>query len=286
MKIATTATVAVLVSVAGAAVGQVEGTVAALETGIIQTLGPRATDAFFNIEGEAKVGFESYGVARFDMSAARADFDATFGVGGWEVTGLRLELTQDNAGFTDNGGVDVYLTTDDAVDIKTALSPLTWPLFDASGDPDLPLANGGDPFLSYFFTETASGDVDAFDQTGGPGGAGEALNLVADLKADIENEDLLTLVFHDVDPNVAATYAGQAPRDPAFSAPTLVVTANAIGGGCYPDCDESGALDFFDFLCFQNAFAAGDLYADCDGTGALDFFDFLCFQNEFAAGCP
>ncbi|MFG0282831.1 MAG: GC-type dockerin domain-anchored protein [Phycisphaerales bacterium JB039] len=58
------------------------------------------------------------------------------------------------------------------------------------------------------------------------------------------------------------------------------------GGGCYPDCDESGSLDFFDFLCFQNAFAAGDPYADCDGTGALDFFDFLCFQNEFAAGCP
>jgi hypothetical protein len=60
----------------------------------------------------------------------------------------------------------------------------------------------------------------------------------------------------------------------------------AVTGGCYPDCDESGELDFFDFLCFQNAFAAGDPYADCDGSGSLDFFDFLCFQNEFAAGCP
>ncbi|MFG0284974.1 MAG: GC-type dockerin domain-anchored protein [Phycisphaerales bacterium JB039] len=55
---------------------------------------------------------------------------------------------------------------------------------------------------------------------------------------------------------------------------------------CYPDCDGSGSLDFFDFLCFQNAFAAGEPYADCDGSGSLDFFDFLCFQNEFAAGCP
>lgn len=26
-------------------------------------------------------------------------------------------------------------------------------------------------------------------------------------------------------------------------------------------------------------------YADCDGSGTLDFFDFLCFQNAFAAGC-
>jgi hypothetical protein len=55
---------------------------------------------------------------------------------------------------------------------------------------------------------------------------------------------------------------------------------------CYPDCDDNGVLDFFDFLCFQNAFLAGDPYADCDGNGTLDFFDFLCFQNAFLAGCP
>jgi hypothetical protein len=55
---------------------------------------------------------------------------------------------------------------------------------------------------------------------------------------------------------------------------------------CYPDCDGNEVLDFFDFLCFQNSFLAGDPYADCDGNGVLDFFDFLCFQNEFLAGCP
>jgi predicted outer membrane repeat protein len=55
---------------------------------------------------------------------------------------------------------------------------------------------------------------------------------------------------------------------------------------CYADCDASGDLDFFDFLCFQDAFAAGEPYADCDASGHLDFFDFLCFQNAFAAGCP
>ena len=56
--------------------------------------------------------------------------------------------------------------------------------------------------------------------------------------------------------------------------------------GCYADCDQSGELDFFDFLCFQNQFGAGDPAADCDGSGSFDFFDFLCFQNEFAEGCP
>ena len=55
---------------------------------------------------------------------------------------------------------------------------------------------------------------------------------------------------------------------------------------CYADCDASGSLDFFDFLCFQNEFAAKTAYADCDMSGSHDFFDFLCFQNAFAAGCP
>ncbi|MFG0284135.1 MAG: hypothetical protein ACF8R7_06900 [Phycisphaerales bacterium JB039] len=71
-----------------------------------------------------------------------------------------------------------------------------------------------------------------------------------------------------------------------FGDQSAMFIARAVFGECYADCDGTGELDFFDFLCFQNAFATGDLYADCDGTGALDFFDFLCFQNAFAAGCP
>ncbi|MFG0283488.1 MAG: SBBP repeat-containing protein [Phycisphaerales bacterium JB039] len=55
---------------------------------------------------------------------------------------------------------------------------------------------------------------------------------------------------------------------------------------CAADCDRSGALDLFDFLCFQSLFAAGDPGADCDESGALDVFDFLCFQDAFAACCP
>ena len=80
---------------------------------------------------------------------------------------------------------------------------------------------------------------------------------------------------------IAGTTGGAVAAD--FKVATLV------SGGCPPclaDCDESGSLDFFDFLCYQNLFAAGSPCADCDGSGELDFFDFLCFQNEFAAGCP
>lgn len=57
------------------------------------------------------------------------------------------------------------------------------------------------------------------------------------------------------------------------------------GQECYADCDGDGELSFFDFLCYTNAFNAGDDYADCDGDGELTFFDFLCYTNDFNAGC-
>jgi hypothetical protein len=56
-------------------------------------------------------------------------------------------------------------------------------------------------------------------------------------------------------------------------------------GACYPDCDASGTLDLFDFLCFVNLFNAEGEYADCDANGTFDLFDFLCFVNAFNAGC-
>ena len=65
----------------------------------------------------------------------------------------------------------------------------------------------------------------------------------------------------------------------------LTLVAEGSESGCAADCDGDGSLSLFDFLCFQNLFAAGDPLADCDGDGALSLFDFLCFQNAFAAGC-
>ncbi|MCW5757089.1 MAG: hypothetical protein KIT54_07635 [Phycisphaeraceae bacterium] len=58
------------------------------------------------------------------------------------------------------------------------------------------------------------------------------------------------------------------------------------GSACRADIDGDGQLTIFDFLAFQNLFAAGDMRADFDGDGELTLFDFLAFQNEFAAGCP
>ena len=54
---------------------------------------------------------------------------------------------------------------------------------------------------------------------------------------------------------------------------------------CPADLDGDGQLTIFDFLTFQNLFAAGDLQADFDGDGELTLFDFQAFQTAFAAGC-
>lgn len=55
---------------------------------------------------------------------------------------------------------------------------------------------------------------------------------------------------------------------------------------CYADCDGSGAIDLFDFLCFLNNFSSGSPEADCDRNGLLDVFDYLCFLNAYFTGCP
>ena len=274
--------------VATTAMAQEERSVVAFETGTIQVTGPRGGDfgnRFFNIEGLSfEERFRSYGTVRWNLADLRAEFDGLF-PGGWRVTGVALELTQDNAAFTSDGFVDVYLSTDDTSDAKTALSDLQYPFFDPNTfEPDMPLASDS-PILSFLFFEVATGAIDRFDQAGGPGGGVEALSLTAELASDIENDGVLTMVFVDASETVAATYRGQEGFEGRVG-PNLFITVEGDGGtGCPADIDGDGQLTIFDFLEFQNLFAAGDLRADFDGDGSLTLFDFLDFQNQFAAGC-
>ncbi len=71
--------------------------------------------------------------------------------------------------------------------------------------------------------------------------------------------------------------------DPEFG--QLFSNVMGSGSGCYPDCENDGDLDIFDYLCFLNEFAASSPYADCENDGDWDVFDFLCFQGQFANGC-
>jgi hypothetical protein len=262
-----------------------DASVLAFETGTIRPDGPRQGangSNFFNIEGADYGNFASYGTCRWDLAAAKAQFDSAFGVGNWEVTAVTLKMTQANAAFTFDGPVDLYLSTDDVTDCKTTSSPLAWPFFDGS-TPDLALANGGATLCEYNFVQVATGQVDEYTQAGGPNGAGEALALAADLKAELEAGGILTLVFVDAETFTAATYRGQIGA--AELPPELVITAEGKGTACYPDCDSSGALNIDDFICFQTFFAIGDTYADCDSSGNLNIDDFICFQTFFALGC-
>jgi hypothetical protein len=272
----------------------------AVQTGTIQPGGPRPPtngDRYLNIEGANNGSFASYGVARWDLAAVRTAFDAAYGVGNWHVTGLELELTQDNAAFSSGGQVRVYYTPDDSVDIKTLASPLFWPFLDpVTQQPDLPLGNGGAPVLSYSFVVATTATLDRYTQSGSfqngaPLSANEVLELAPDLVDHITSQGLLTLVFEDAGPEVAATYRGQE----SFSGrvgPNLFITAEAnSGASCYANCDSSTAVPFLnvnDFICFQQKYAAGDSYANCDNSTTapvLNVNDFICFQASFAAGC-
>ncbi len=55
---------------------------------------------------------------------------------------------------------------------------------------------------------------------------------------------------------------------------------------CRADYDRNGELDIFDFLAFNNDFAAMNAKADFDGNGRFEIFDFLMFSNAYAVGCP
>ncbi|MCA9278037.1 MAG: alkaline phosphatase D family protein [Phycisphaeraceae bacterium] len=89
---------------------------------------------------------------------------------------------------------------------------------------------------------------------------------------------------------------------PWYDEPTLLANPSAIaalnpevinqfvvmpqdGSYCYADCDNSGTLNIFDYICYGNAYAGSAAYADCDSSGSLNIFDYICYGNAYAGGC-
>ncbi len=54
---------------------------------------------------------------------------------------------------------------------------------------------------------------------------------------------------------------------------------------CPADFNDSGVIDFFDYLDFVDAFAANLPSADFNGDSIIDFFDYLDFVEAYARGC-
>jgi hypothetical protein len=59
----------------------------------------------------------------------------------------------------------------------------------------------------------------------------------------------------------------------------------SIWGICRADFNCDNVADFFDYLDFVSAFAAGDAAADFNHDGVVDLFDYLDFVQVFALGC-
>jgi enediyne biosynthesis protein E4 len=58
-----------------------------------------------------------------------------------------------------------------------------------------------------------------------------------------------------------------------------------IAAPCAADFNADGSADFFDYLDFVAAFAAGDLSTDVNGDFEVDFFDYLDFVEWFDRAC-
>lgn len=204
-------TVALLASPALAGVQSVE----AFDNATVRDTGVRggsSGEAFFNIEGANNGNFASYGVARWDVSGVKAAFDATFGPGNWTISTVELVLTQSNAFFTTDGGVEVLFTNDDTTRLDPNAVSLAYPLDTEFSD--------AQSVTTYTFTQVSTGFVEShllYDANGSNTAGGMAL---AD---DIMNDTLVTLVLNEADPDVAATYAGFSNFD--FDGPTLRITA-------------------------------------------------------------
>jgi hypothetical protein len=116
--------------------------------------------------------------------------------------------------------------------------------------------------------------TDTFDMFHGAKG-GDLTQIADDLKFRVAALDHL-------DRFSWAHFGATVPSDHAYIDNVVVSVPT---DECYPDCNDDDVLDFFDFLCYLNAFDNQDQYADCEDNEIFDFFDFLCYLNEFDAGC-
>jgi len=190
------------------------GSVLADDNATVQVNGPRMGDngkRFFNMEGNQNGNFSSFGVADFTLSDLGSAFEEGKG------SSLTVTFVQANSGFTHDGGLHFWLTTDTTTDIQPGDDPAV--RFDLGDDPD-GLTDQLSPrfFLgSGTFTEVADGQVDPFTFQ---------LSRSAQhyLRHQIETKGKIRIVVSPADGTVAATYAGYTNTE--FSGPVLTVDSD------------------------------------------------------------
>jgi choice-of-anchor B domain-containing protein len=224
--------------------------------------------------------------------------------GGWSNTGLRIVDVTDKsnmhtisdafwseAGYAHQGWLTEdrkYLYIDDELDEEMGLVPTTTTrIFDVSD-----LSNP--TYVGKFSTGLPSTDHNQYVKGDRLYQANYRSGVrVWDISDPVAPEEI---AWFDTHPEGDQSgYTGVWSVFPYFESGTVIASDMVRGlfvfrvdsdSTCRADLDGDGELTFFDFLVFQDLFAAGDLRADFDGDGDLTFFDFLAFQNEYAAGCP
>ena len=238
---------------------------AQVEEDEIDAFGTDVDMAFFNVQGDDDM-FTVYSLVDFDTSTI-GEVSA--------INSLSLELTQSNAFFSANGGLEFFLASDTrSVDINDAARYI-------SGQGDgvvntgsavvgnafgtlLPLGNGT-------YNETQTGDVDTILFS--LDAAGEAFAI-----SQINSGGLLRVIATPADANVQATYSGAVSLLTPPSPPVLNVVATPVEV-LLGDVNRDGVVNFFDISPFIDLLSdeAFQAEADIDGNGVVNFFDISPF---------
>jgi PEP-CTERM motif len=184
----------------------------AFDNATVQPGGPRPGingKLFFNMEGFTNGNFASFGVADFAFPNLNQPVTS--------VNSLRLQLTQANAAFTNNGALSFFLTGDTA----TSIQPGAAIHYDTTNPPSGLGTQLQPRFLlgSGTFTEVTDGTVDDF--TFNLSAAAQSL-----LVDELNHGGTIRLAIAPGDVNVAATFAGFANSE--FSGPVLALDVTFV----------------------------------------------------------
>src|SRR5262249_12390348 len=76
---------------------------------------------FWNVEGSNNGVNSSTAPFRFQVSDIRSQFDAQFGAGKWQITGINIAMSQDNSSFTHHGSMNLYWFSNDSLPITNGV---------------------------------------------------------------------------------------------------------------------------------------------------------------------
>lgn len=239
---------------------------AQVEEDEIDGFGGNVDTAFFNVQGDDDA-FTVYSLVDFDTSSI-GEVSA--------INSLSIELTQSNAFFSADGGLEFFLASDTRQVATT--DPARYISDQANGGANTGAAVVGNEFGTLFplgtgmYVETATGDVDTIVLS--LDAAGEAFAI-----SQINQGGLLRIIATPSDADVQATYSGADSTLMPPSPPVLNVSATSTGGVLLGDVDLNGVVNFLDIAPFIAILSANGFQAEADinGDGVVNFLDIASF---------